>query len=94
MARGYRLKNTNTLKECVFPVTSDQHIMSQRIIYEILKNDLNGSGTGAQIKKILKDKYPDISGNTVNDKLTRLRKWGCIGYITHRKTWFITGEFE
>jgi hypothetical protein len=68
--------------------------MSQKVIYEVLKNDLNGSGTGAQIKQILREKHPEVSLGTLNDKLTRLRKWGCVGYITHRKTWFISGEFE
>lgn len=68
--------------------------MSQKIIYNILKNDLGGSGTSANIIKILQVKHPDVSSRTVNDKLTRLRKWGSVGYTTHTKTWTVTGDYD
>ena len=68
-------------------------VMSQKIIFMILKNNLGGSGTSAQIKSELSREYPDISLNTVNHKLTRLRKWGSLGYNTHKKLWKVTGDY-
>lgn len=84
---------TNTLKEYVIRVIIAR-TMSQKVIYDILKNDLNGAGTSASILKILKEKHPEVSSRTVIDKLTRLRKWGAVGYTTHTKTWSITGDYD
>ena len=67
--------------------------MSQRVIYNILKNDLGGSGTAREIKKILEEKHPEVSLLTVNDKISRLRRWGCIGY-QGKNRWYISGEYE
>lgn len=67
--------------------------MSQRVIYNILKNDLGGSGTAAQIKKIVAERHPEVSLLTVSDKISRLRKWGCVGYLGKNR-WYISGEYE
>lgn len=70
--------------------------MSQKIIYNILKDDLGGSGERKDIINIVRQKYNllGMSDQSITNKLTRLRKWGCVGYITHEKLWFIKGEFE
>ncbi len=68
--------------------------VSQKIIYGILKNNLGGCGTSAQIKSELIKHHPDVSLNTVNHKLTRLRKWSSIGYSTHEKLWKVTGDYD
>lgn len=52
--------------------------MSQKLIYKILE-ELGGTASPAQIKKLARDKYPERSlADYIYAQLNKLKKWGIV----------------